>query len=262
MPPRRLRPLFALAVLALVAPAAPAQAWHSAQLIVLDASSLKDAFENLAPAFLGAHPGARVVLNAAGSQELREQIEQGAAADVFASADQRQMDALVAAHLVDAPVVFTCNRLVVVTPLGSNAIQSLADLPRAQRLVLGAPQVPVGAYTQTLLNRAAGLYGADFPVRVQARVVSREPNVRQVLAKVVLGEADAAVVYASDAAAMRGKVRVVDVPAAVSPLAEYSIAVVRAGREPALARAFVQLVRGPAGLAALKDAGFAACPGR
>ncbi len=258
MPPRRLRPLLALAVLA--GAAAPAAAGRPAQLVVLEASSLKDAFSKLGPAFEQSHPDAHLFLNAAGSQELREQIEHGAPADVFASADARQMEPLVAARLVDAPVVFTCNRLVVVTPLGSNAIQSLADLPRSQRLVLGAPQVPIGSYTQTLLNRAAGLYGADLPVRVQARVVSRELNVRQVLAKVTLGEADAAIVYASDAAALRGKVRVVEVPATVSPLAEYSIAVVRGAHEPALARAFVQLVRGPSGAAALKDAGFIACP--
>ena len=254
---RRRRPLLALLLLL---GATPAAARQRPELVVFEAASLKEALAPLAAAFEAAHPPARVILDAAGSQELRAQIEHGAPADVFVSADHRQMDPLVAAHLVETPVRFACNRPVLVTRLGLDTIASLADLPRAQRLVLGAPEVPIGAYAERVFRRAATLYGADFPARVQARVVSRELNVRQVLAKVILGEADAAVVYASDAAAARGKVRVVALPPAADVLAEYPIARVRAGAQPALARAFLDFVRGPAGVAALKEAGFAACP--
>lgn len=257
-----MRRLWLSLALVLWGASAPAAARAPDQLVVFEAASLKEVFARLAATFQRAHPPVRVVLNAAGSQELRAQIEQGAPADLFASADRRQMELLVAAHQVDAPVLFACNRPMLVTRTGLDAIQSLGDLPRAQRIVLGAPEVPVGAYAQTLLARADALYGGDFSARVAARVVSRELNVRQVLAKVVLGEADAAIVYASDAAAARGKVRALEIPPAINVLAEYPIAVVRSGAHPALARAFVDLLRGPSGTAALKDAGFVACPGR
>lgn len=231
------------------------------ELVVFEAASLRDAFARLAAAFEAAHPPVHVILNAAGSQELRAQIEHGAAADLFASADRRQMDRLVAGRLVEAPALFACNRPVLVVRAGLPSIASLADLPRAQRVVLGAPEVPIGAYAETVLRRAAALYGGDFPARVGARLVSRELNVRQVLAKVVLGEADAALVYASDAAAARGKVRVVELPPAVGVVAEYPIALVRGGGQPGLARAFLEMLRGPAGASALREAGFLPCAG-
>ncbi|HXJ22640.1 MAG TPA: molybdate ABC transporter substrate-binding protein [Polyangia bacterium] len=246
-----------LALLALRAPAARAD-----DLIVFEAASLKDAFATVASRFQAAHPGTHVVTNAAGSQELRAQIEHGAPADLFASADRRHMDALAAAKLVDAPAVFTCNQLVVVTRPGLDAVKELGDLPRADRVVVGAPEVPVGAYTAKMLDGAARVYGTDFRKRVDAKVVSRELNVRQVLAKVLMGEADAAVVYASDAVAARGKLHVLPIPAPLSPLAEYPVAVVRGARRPDLARAFIELLKGPTGAAALRDAGFIACPAR
>jgi molybdate transport system substrate-binding protein len=253
----RLAALAGLAMLALRAPAARAD-----DLVVFEAASLKDAFASVAARFQAAHPGTKVVPNAAGSQELRAQIEHGAPADVFASADRRHMDALVAAKLVEAPAVFTCNQLVVVTRPGLDAVKTLGDLPHAQRVVVGAPEVPVGAYTAKMLDDATRVYGPDFRKRVDDRIVSRELNVRQVLAKVLLGEADAAIVYASDAVAARGKLRVVPVPTALNPIAEYPVAVVRGSRHPALARAFMELLKGPTGATALQDAGFIACPAR
>jgi molybdate transport system substrate-binding protein len=246
-------------LLILLAPL-PARAAPAADLVVFQADSLRDAFAKVAVAFQAAHPGARVIANAAGSQELRAQIQQGAAADLFASADRRQMEPLAAAGLVERPVVFACNRPVLVTRPGLDAIRGLADLPRAERIVLGAPDVPIGAYTRLLLERAAAAYGPDFPARVQARVASRELNVRQVLAKVVLGEADAAVVYASDAAAAGAKVRVVAIPPALEVVARYPVAVLRGAPHPALAHAFVDLLRGPAGARILSRAGFVPCP--
>jgi len=249
--------LLVLAALALGARAARAE-----ELVVFEAASLKDAFANIAARFQAAHPGTRVVANTAGSQELRVQIEEGAHPDLFASADRRHMEALAAAKLVETPVVFACNQLVVVTRPGLDPVKTLGDLPRAERVVVGAPQVPIGAYTGQMLDNAARTYGPEFRRRVDDHIVSRELNVRQVLAKVLLGEADAAIVYASDAASVRGKVRVVPIPTALNPVAAYPIAVLRGARHAELARAFVEFVKGPTGTAALREAGFSACPQR
>jgi molybdate transport system substrate-binding protein len=231
------------------------------EVVVFEAASLKDVFARLALSFEAANAGVKVVTNAAGSQELRAQIEQGASADLFASADRKHMDALAAQRLVLSPVVFACNEPVIVVRAGlTPPVQALADLPRAQRIVVGTPEVPIGAYTQQILRRAAARLGADFPRRVEARIVSRELNVRQVLAKVVLGEVDAGVVYRSDALAARGKVQIVDIPSDVNVTAEYPIAVLRGAPHPDLARRWLELVKSPAGLAALRDAGFVPCP--
>jgi len=233
------------------------------QLLVFEASSLKDAFAKLAQRFEKEHAGVKVVANAAGTQELRAQVEHGAAADVFASADRKHMDALVAQGLVASPRVFTCNEPVVVVRKGmSPAIQSLADLPRAERIVVGTPEVPIGAYTLQILQKAAKSQGASFPERVQAKIASRELNVRQILAKVVLGEADAGIVYRSDAVAAAGKVQVVAIPPESNVTAEYPIAVVKKAPSPALARQWVDLVTSPAGAAILAESGFIPCPKR
>ncbi len=231
------------------------------ELVVFEAASLRDVFARLAERFEKEHPGTKVVTNAAGSQELRTQIEHGAAADVFASADRKNMDALVAQGLVLAPSVFTCNEpVLVVRPALAASIKDLADLPRADRIVIGTPEVPIGAYTLQILQKAGAKYGPDFPKRVQAKVASRELNVRQVLAKVVLGEADAGVVYRSDATAAAGKVQVLAIPPELNVTAEYPIALLKGAPSPALARQWMDLVRSAAGAAALREAGFRPCP--
>jgi len=118
--------------------------------------------------------------------------------------------------------------------------------------------VPIGAYTLQILEKAKSEYGADFPARVQARVVSHELNVRQVLTKVSLGEADAGIVYRTDARSAGNKVRVIEIPAELNVLADYPIATVARAPNADLARAWVTLVTGPTGQAALEDAGFGA----
>jgi molybdate transport system substrate-binding protein len=231
------------------------------ELVLFEAASLKEAFAGLGAAFARENPGVNLVTNAAGSQELRAQIEQGAAADVFAAADHQQMDALMGEGLVMTASVFACNELVVVVRRALGAtVTTLADLPTVERIVVGAPEVPVGAYTQQLLTRAATKLGADFRRRVESRIVSREVNVRQVLAKVLLGEADAAVVYRSDAASARGKVLVVAIPPELNIVAEYPMAILTAAPHAALGQRWLNLVRSPAGSAALRDAGFVTCP--
>ena len=242
---------------------APAPTVAVRDVVVFQAASLKDAFAQLGKRFEADHPGAKVVANAAGSQELRTQLEHGAAADVFASADRKHMDALAAQGLVVGPALFACNEPVVVVRAGlAPPITTFTDLPRAERIVVGAPEVPIGAYTQQILRNAAAKLGADFPKRVEAQVVSRELNVRQVLAKVTLGEADAGIVYRSDASAARGKVAMVAIPPESNVIAEYPIAALKAAPHPDLARRWIDLVRSPAGAAALRDAGFTACPGK
>jgi molybdate transport system substrate-binding protein len=234
------------------------------ELVIFEAASLKDVFARLAPRFEKEHPGSKLVANAAGSQELRTQIEHGAVADLFASADRKQMQALTAQGLATAPELFTCNEpVVVLRPALASTIKTFADLPRAERIVIGTPEVPIGAYTLQILQKSFGpKYGPDFARRVQAKVASRELNVRQVLAKVVLGEADAGIVYRSDAMAGAGKILVLPIPPEVNVTAEYPIALLKGAPHPALARAWIDLVKSAAGQAALREAGFLPCPPR
>jgi molybdate transport system substrate-binding protein len=229
----------------------------AAQLVVFAASSLRDAFEELGRRFEAARSGAKVVFNFAGSQELRTQLEHGAAADVIASADEPQLRVLVASGLAGEARIFARNEPVIVVPRGNPArIGSLRDLPRAERIVLGVPAVPIGAYAGRILESAARLYGAGFRRSVEARVVSRELNVRQVLAKVRLGEADAAIVYRTDVLAAGQSVAAISIPQEVNVIAEYPIAVLRGSRDPGLAGAFVEFVVSPAGRAVLTRFGF------
>lgn len=228
-----------------------------ATLTVFAASSLTDAFGELGRAFEEAHPGTEVRPSFAGSQVLRLQIEQGAPADVYASADERHMEALVEAGLVEGGSVFAHNELVIIVPRDDpGSISGLEELPRAERLVIGDANVPVGRYTRRLLAQASTRFGAGFEREVMDRVVSEETNVRLVRAKVELGEADAAIVYRTDA---RGsdRLRVIPIDEDLAVRADYSIGVVSESRHPELARRWVELVMGEAGQRALEQHGFA-----
>lgn len=228
-------------------------------LMVFAASSLREAFQALVPVFEARHPEVKVTLNFAGSQELRAQIEQGAPADVFASADLRHMDALVQAKRVEAPERFAQNEpVLVVARENAASVTGLADLPKLERIVLGASEVPIGRYAEQILDRAGGTLGKDFRKKVEAKVVSRELNVRQVLAKVSLGEAQAAIVYRSDAKTVADKLETRAIPADLNVIADYPIAVVADTKQSALARDWVALVRGPEGRSALESAGLRA----
>lgn len=250
-------------VLAAAAQGGPreARAGSTRQLTVFAAASLREAFGEIGAAFEREHPGTHIVFSFAGSQELRLQLEHGAPADVFASADQRQALALRSQRLVLEPRTFARNGLVLVVPRQNPAqLSSLRDLPRAKKIVLAAVEVPIGAYTAKALDAAAREYGAAFAQAVQANVVSRELNVRQVLAKVELGEADAGIVYRSDAQAAAGRVEAIAIPRAFDQVAEYPIAIVAAAREPQLAALFVEAVLSQAGQAVLQRRGFAPAP--
>src|SRR5262245_58064403 len=155
-----------------------------ATLTVFAAASLRDAFGVLGATFEREHPGVKVQFNFAGSQELRTQIEHGAPADVFASADTRHMEAAQAVGLVEPPRLFATNAPVIVVPAANpGKVRALADLATVRRLVIGTPEVPIGTYTLQILEKARTQLGADFAARVQSRVASRELNVRQVLTK-------------------------------------------------------------------------------
>jgi molybdate transport system substrate-binding protein len=241
----------------------PAAASGAAPLRVFAAASLTDAFGEIAAAWREANPGEKVELNVAGSQLLRVQIEQGADADVLASADLAHMEALQREGLVSTPVVFARNRLAVVTTREESAVRTLADLARpGVRIVVAGPDVPAGRYTNEVLGRMsrAGIYGDDFERGVKANVVSLESNVRAVLTKVVLGEADAGFVYTTDARAARGKVAVLEIPDAVNAVAEYPIAAVTASPRPRDAARFIAFVLGERGQAILRERGFQAAP--
>jgi molybdate transport system substrate-binding protein len=235
-----------LAVLA----AAPAAA---ATLSVFAAASLSESFTEIGRLFESRNPGWRVRANFAGSQQLAAQIEQGAAADVFASADARWMSYLSERSLVDGDTAaFARNRLAVIVPAANPArIARLQDLARrGVKLVLGAPAVPVGQYGRAALANLVRLPGfaPDFARRALANVVSEEENVKSVVGKVQLGEADAGVVYRSDVTrAVARYVRVLDIPDAADVLAAYPIAVVRGTKNAAAAHAFVALVRSSEG---------------
>jgi molybdate transport system substrate-binding protein len=232
---------------------------RAGELTVFTAASLRESFGALGKLFEARHPGTKVRLDLGGSQELRTQIEHGAPADVFASADHKHMQALVLAKLAGSPKVFARNEPVLVVPKGNPAgIARFEDLPKAKRVVVGVPEVPIGAYTLRIFDAASKKYGSDFRSRVEANVVSRELNVRQILAKVALGEADAAIVYRTDAATAKDKVEVVTIPSDVNVVAEYPIAALTKAKESALAKEFVDLVLSNTGREVLSHFGFRA----
>jgi molybdate transport system substrate-binding protein len=231
------------------------------RLDVFAASSLLESFRDLEEAFEAREPDVDVVPTFAGSQVLRLQIAQGANAEVFASANPEHLDALVDAGLMRPRGVFAHNELVVITSPDDRRIQNLDDLPEARRLVIGVRAVPVGRYTRALLERASAARGDDFAARVLDRVVSEESNVRLVRAKVELGEADAAIVYATDAAAS-DRVRTIPIREDLNVRADYVLGL--APDAGAAADAFLAFVRSPAGRDILRRHGFvpAAVPPR
>ena len=211
------------------------------RVTVFAAASLTEVFEELDP---------QARFNFAGSDELATQLREGADADVLAAASPKYPDALHEEGIVDQPRVFATNRLVVVVPRDNAArIVSWRDVARpGVRLVVGAPNVPVGDYTRQALA-AGGLQ------RALRNVVSEEEDVKGVLGKVRLGEADAGFVYATDAVAAGDGVRAIAVPA--TPDVRYPIAVVNEGDRGAAA-AFVRLVLSTRGQRLLREAGFGA----
>jgi molybdate transport system substrate-binding protein len=234
---------------------------RSATLTIFAAASLTDAFSEIGAKFEAQHPDVKVTFNFAGSQQLRTQLEHGAIADVFASANTKEMDAAIKSNLVASgePQIFTRNRLIVIVPKDNRAnIQALQDLARPKlKIVLAARDVPVGGYALTALAKMTPQFGAAFSPTVLSNVVSNEDNVKQVVAKVQLGEADAGIVYTSDVTpAAAEKLTTIAIPDEFNVIATYPIAPLRSAPQPQLATDFIRYVLSGEGQAILQKWGF------
>jgi molybdate transport system substrate-binding protein len=231
-------------------------------LTVFAASSLKAAFTQIGQQFHTAHTNVTVNFSFGGSDTLAAQINQGAPADVFASANTTQMNVVVKASNIDATTVqtFAHNRLVVIVPTANPAnIQTLQDLAKPGiKLDLAAATVPAGQYAVTFLTKASAdpSFDASYKANVLKNVVSYETDVATVVGKVSLGEADAGIVYTTDAQSASGKVTTITIPDALNTIAVYPIAPVKASANAATASAFVNYVSSSAGQAVLASFGF------
>jgi len=220
-------------------------------LTVFAAASLKSSFTTLGAQFESTHPGTKVNISYAGSSDLATQLTQGAPADVFASADTKNMTRVSDAGLTaGAPVNFASNTLqIAVAPGNPLRITGFADLAKpGVKLVTCAPQVPCGAATQKLATESG----------TRLAPVSEEASVTDVLNKVSAGEADAGLVYVTDVRAAGSKVTGVSFPLSAKAVNTYPIAALKGARNPQLATEFVQLVAGAPGRAVLAAAGFGA----
>lgn len=265
-PLKRYRPLTLLLVIFLTACGAsttptPASAIEkqTITLKVFAAASLTDAFTEIGAAFDAANPGVTTTFNFAGSQALRTQIEEGAPADVFASASGKEMDTLVTGSFVtkDVPQVFLTNKLIVILPLNNPAaLEKLEDLATPGiKIVFAAEEVPVGKYARQALDLMDTSFGAGYKDKVLANIVSNENSVRQVVAKVQLGEADAGIVYASDMIAAP-ELKSIEIHTDLNVIARYPIAPLVKSENGDLAAKFIEYVLSAEGQALLAKWGF------
>lgn len=254
---------------AVEAPAAPepvAFPEGGGELTVFAAASLTDSFNEIGAVLQEANPGLTITFNYAGSQALVTQLVEGSPADVVALASPSQMrNAVEQGVIATESVVFVQNKLAIVVPKGNPAgVASMADLGKdGLKLVVAAAEVPVGQFARESVCKAAldtATYGEDFAGAVGANIVSEEDNVKAVLTKVQLGEADAGVVYATDVTAeVAADVELIEVPAEVNVIANYPIAAAEGGNLE-LAQAFIDFVLGPEGQAILESYGFVPKP--
>jgi len=238
------------------------------ELTIYGAASLKSALKFLKASYEAAVPGTTLTIATDSSATLRTQIEQGAPADIFLSADQKNPDALVKAGLADGPALaFAGNTLTIIVPkLGpavgtgtaSATVLSPADLAKpGVKIVAAGAEVPVTHYAEQAIAKLAALagYPHDFASAYAANVVSKEQNVKAVVAKIELGEGDAAIVYTTDAIGS-DKVNQVPIPPEANVLAIYAGVVIKGSVRAPAARAFLEWLTGPIGRAILTDAGF------
>jgi molybdate transport system substrate-binding protein len=236
---------------------------QNATLNVFAAASLTGAFGEIGKNFETKNPGVKVVFNFAGSQQLAQQLGQGADADVFASANTTQMNNVIKSGQIDANAsrVFIKNKLVVVFPKDNpKNITKLQDIAATGvKVILADKSVPAGQYALDFLDKASATadFGADYKANVLKNVVSYETDVKQVLSKVGLGEADAGIVYTSDATGASGaQVNHIDIPVALQTIATYPIAATKATKHPDVAASFIDAVFNSEGQAVLAKYGF------
>jgi molybdate transport system substrate-binding protein len=240
---------------ALLASAAVAACGHDASgsagtLRISAAASLKQAFTHYGVTF----DAARARFSFAGSDELAAQIRAGARPDLFAAANAKLPAALYADGLVERPVAFARNRLVLAVPTDATKVHTLNDLTRrGVAIAMGAPSVPVGSYTRKILGNL------PEPQRraILANVRSNEPDVAGVVGKLSQGAVDAGFVYVTDVKAAGDRLRAITLPARLAPAVVYQAAVVKGTEHPEQARAFLRGLVSGAGARALADAGFA-----
>ncbi len=230
-------------------------------LNVFAAASLTESFNEIAAAYHQQHPNVTIKSDYDGSQILEQQIANGAPADIFASADLANMQKASDAGLVNSSRVFAKNRLVVIIPAGNpGKINSLKDLAnKGITIDLEAVTVPAGKYSRQVLDNMSKSpdYGSAYGSAVLANVVSEETNVKAVVQKVQLGEADAGFVYRTDVTtAVASQVTVIDIPDPYNVIAQYPIAVVKNSPHASDAQAFIDFVLSPAGQTILKKYNF------
>ena len=249
-----------LIVLAACSSAGASASAASLELTIYGAASLKAVLEAADAAYETANPGTRVTLSTDSSSALETQIEQGAPADVFLSADTTNPKKLVDAGLADGePVTFARNELTIIVPTANPAgITSPADLAKpGVKVIAAGDEVPITKYATQLVDNLAkeAGYPADFAPKYAANIASKEDNVAAVRGKIELAEGDAAIAYVTDAKAST-KVTTLDVPDAANVPATYAGVVVRASRNAAAAKAFLAWFVGPDGQAILSRFGF------
>lgn len=232
------------------------------ELTVFTAASLTGAFGEIGQIFEN-ETDMSVAFNFDGSQALRTQIENGAYADVFASANKKQMNAVKDAGLINnsSMVLFTTNKISIIIPKDNPArVNNLSDLARPGiKIVMGTKDVPVGDYALQIINKLGNdsAYGESYKTAVLANVISQETNVNYVVTKVALGEADVGFAYVSDITEdLAGKVDKVDIPDEYNVIGEYPIAVLTDSRYPAESQEFINLVKSDEGKAVLEKYGF------
>ena len=226
----------------------------SEQVIVSAAASLKKALTSYGEQF----DGGEVRLSFAGSDELAAQIRQGIKPDVFAAANTKLPDQLFEEGLVEQPVRFATNELVLAVPADADAVAALDDLATdGTTIAIGAEGVPVGVYTRTVLERLP----AAQSKAILANVRSNEPDVGGIVGKLTQGAVDAGFVYRSDVEGAGGRLRAVELPDDLKPTVEYGVAIVKGAENPAGAKAFVDGLLDGAGAQALLDVGFGPPPG-
>jgi molybdate transport system substrate-binding protein len=248
-------------VAAAAAPAASSGAPVTGDILIFAAASLTESFNEIGMSFQAANPGARVAFNFAGSNTLAIQLDQGGQADAFASADTIQMgNAQKSGDLTSDPQIFAHNKLTIITPASNpGGVQQVCDLAKpGLKIVAAQTSVPVGQYTNDMLDKAStpDHCGEGFRQKVEANIVSRESDVRQLVAKVNLGEADAGVCYLTDVtAAVKPNVQEIAIPDDLNTIADYPIATTK-GKNPAGGQAFMAYVLSPAGQDILAKWGF------
>jgi len=230
-------------------------------ILIFAASSLTESFQEIGQAFTVQNPGAKVAFNFASSSTLKIQLDQGARADAFASADTIQMNgAQQAGTLSSEPQIFAHNFLTLITPSNNPAgITGICDLAKPGVKIVAAQQsVPVGQYTDDMFKKAStpDHCGTDFYAKANANIVSREDNVRQIVSKVQLGEADAGVCYLTDVTPqIKPNVKEFTIPPDLNTQADYPIATTK-GSNAAGGSAFMAFVLSPAGQDILAKWGF------